>query len=167
MKKQMAIISLISLLAFAPLLMAQPQHDMSKCDFHGAFSKLNLTTEQLNKFKEMKLDFQKEILPLKNELKVKRLELESLILSQKTDKGKINAIIEEMGKLRTEVQKKTVAHRLAMREQLTNEQKAIWDSMPPKGMVHGFGKHRGGPRCGLQPCPPGQEGRGFHRGDRW
>jgi len=142
MKTRMLVTTLIAMLVLVVQLLAQPP----QCrPIHGddpqMHPDLNLTTEQLNTFKKMRLEFRKEMLPLKNEIEAKNLELQSLLISGKPDEGKIDAVIEDIGKLRIKVQKKQVAHRLAMREQLTDDQKAIWDAMPKgpgmRGMKRG------------------------------
>ena len=139
--KRIIVITLVVVLVLASQLLSQQWQGRAMMgDAPGLCARLNLTTEQLNTLKEMRLEFQKEMLPLRNEMQANRLELQSLIISSKPDQGKIDAVIDEIGKLRTQAQKKRVAHRLDMREQLTDEQKAIWDAMPKGLMMRGMRK---------------------------
>lgn len=166
MKKRMMIISLLVGLMLASQLLAQPPIERpAKGNFPGIWSRLNFSTEQLKTFTGMRLEFQKEMLPLRTELKAKRLELESLLLIDKLNQRKIDSVIEEMGTTRTKIQKNRIAHRLAMRDQLTEEQKALWDVMP-KGIMK-----RGAMRGRMNCCDPfgspnrGLRGRGYQ--GRW
>jgi Spy/CpxP family protein refolding chaperone len=168
MKTRIITIMLISSLLLASQLLSQPpQGRPMPGDNPRMYPELNLTTEQLNTFNEMQLKFQKEMLPLENEIAAKRLELESLIISTKPDQDKINAVIEELGTLRTKAQKKQVAHRLAMRDQLTEEQKAIWDAIPQGPQMHGKRDER--MEFGDPFGPPGMHKQGgrYHQNYRW
>jgi len=115
--------------------------------------KLNLTDEQRKTMQEMRLKHQKELIPIQGKLKEKRLDLKAEMMADEPNQSKINSIVDEIGKLRTELQKKQIAHRLAIRNILTDEQRAIWDA------------HRRalGGRKMMKPCRPGRKGkRHFH-----
>ncbi|MBI4722123.1 MAG: periplasmic heavy metal sensor [Candidatus Stahlbacteria bacterium] len=87
----------------------------------------DLTTEQLTKLQRIELEHQKAILPLRAQLQTKQLELYTLIIED-TDWEKINAKIEEIGKIHTDLQKKQVSQRVAIRKLLTDEQKIHFDA---------------------------------------
>lgn len=111
-------------------------------------SKLNLSPDQKEKLQKIRLDFQKEILPLKTKLQTKMLELRQLTL-EKAEITKINTKIDEIAQARAEIHKKAYAHRLEVRKILTEEQKKIFDNM-----CHHLGKHTGRGFMG-QGCPMG------------
>ncbi len=123
---------------------------------------LALTKEQLQKMDQMRSTHRKEMIPLRAQVKVKQIELNELFDSDAAI-GTINSKIDEISKLRTDIAKKQAAHRVAMRQLLTPEQREIWDSRPKMmGKMGGHGKamiERGmrmnrmdceerGPRCG-------------------
>ena len=84
---------------------------------------LELTSEQIKKIKTMRLDMAKEKIRLRSELELKQLELKELLSADEPDMRRIEAKIDEMAPLRTELQKKRIEHRLAVRNVLTQEQR--------------------------------------------
>ncbi|UII29342.1 Spy/CpxP family protein refolding chaperone [Fulvivirga maritima] len=100
----------------------------------------NLTDEQKDKMKEMRLSFYKETLPLKNELNEKKAQLRTLTTVESPDMKKVNKLIENMGDIEVELKKARVAHHQEVRSQLTEEQRIFFDSRP---MGVGFKGHRG------------------------
>jgi len=61
------------------------------------------------------LEYQKETLELRNTLRVKKLELQTLLASKDVDEEKANSLVDEIGKLRTDIRKKTIHYQLEMR----------------------------------------------------
>ena len=106
---------------------------------------LELTTEQIKKIKAMRLDMAKKKIRLRSGLELKQLELKELISADEPDMRRIEAKIDEMAPLRTELQKKRIEHRLAIRDILTPEQKTKLELLPAAGMKHHRGQ-RGGRR---------------------
>ena len=111
----------------------------------GMLEELNLTTEQQQQMQDLRTKHQKEMIPLRADLKVERIELQELIRSN-AGQSEINAKIDRIGQMETSLEKKRVAHRLEMRGILTPEQQEKFDAAPRQG----FG--------------PGKRGQG--RGDR-
>ena len=108
---------------------------------------LNLTDEQKKAFKKLDLGLQKEILPLRNELGVKRLELEAEKIEEKPDLKKINILIDDIHRLAAAIEKKEAAVDLQKRALLDAEQRRLWDEEPPFGrrlklMLNRFGPDR-------------------------
>jgi Spy/CpxP family protein refolding chaperone len=64
----------------------------------------------------------------RNDMAIKRAELQKYETADKPDMTLINSTIEDIGKLNTEMLKKRVAHELAVRSLLTDEQKAAFDA---------------------------------------
>ncbi len=106
-------------------------------------SKLNLSAEQKEELQKMRLDFQKEMLPLKTKLQTKMLEFRQLRL-ENAETEKINAKIDEIAQVRAELQKKSYAHHLEVRKILNEEQKKIFDN----ACAH-FGTHMGSGHMGF------------------
>lgn len=146
MKKKNVILVLVVGLAFISSLVVA--RTVEEC-----VTALKLTPEQKEKMQKMCLDFQKEMLPLQTDLKAKSLDMKAL-LNEKADVSKLNALIDEMTKIRAEMMKKTLAHHNQTRGLLTEEQKALLGKSGC-GMV-GRGMH-GGMYCGMM-------GSGMHGG---
>ena len=87
---------------------------------------LNLTQEQINKINEVQVKFRSENSDLWNNLYQKQIELQGLINNQKADPSAVNSKIDEISKIRAEVQKKSVTHREEIKNILTDEQKALF-----------------------------------------
>ena len=65
------------------------------------------------------------------------------------DRSEIENLVEEIGTIRTSIQKARINHHQEVRAQLTEEQRVIFDTRmqrgfgPGHGMGHGFGGRRG------------------------
>ncbi|RPH89998.1 MAG: periplasmic heavy metal sensor [Calditrichaeota bacterium] len=90
---------------------------------HLSGSDLKLTEEQQKTFKKLDLAFAKETLSLRNELQVKRLEIDVETDEETPDVKKINTLIDDVHKLQAEIEKKEIATELKKRELLTPEQR--------------------------------------------
>jgi len=112
---------------------------------------LNLSEDQIKKLQDLRLEYQKETLELKNALRVKRLELQALLASNEVDENKASSIVEEIGKLSTDIWKKSIHYRLEMRKIFTEEQ---WNKLLSYRYLGGRrGKGRGGRGAWLGPLP--------------
>ena len=98
----------------------------------------DLTADQLKQIEKLRLEHQKDVLPIRTKLQTKRLELRTLILEDK-DQKEIEKKVEELGSIRTEMMKKHITHHLAIRNLLTDDQKVFFDA-------RGFGRHWGAGR---------------------
>ena len=108
---------------------------------------LNLSAEQTQKMQALRESFFKETIPLRNEMMIKKLELQTLWAQKKPDEGKILAKQKEINALRAQFQEKATKHRLEARNILTPEQQAqvgaFWGAGSGHGMRGGFGPGRG------------------------
>ena len=142
MKSKSFVFVLVLLVAFVLPLVAQEKHmdvtvevDEDSPGQKKIFIKkmgdggLDLTYEQKAKVRDLKLDHQKDLLPLQNDLRVKKLDLK--IATKNPDDvnmGQINAIVDDIHKLSAELQKKKIAHKFKFRSLLTDEQKKKYDA---------------------------------------
>lgn len=94
--------------------------------FYSGAVDLNLSEDQIKKLQNLQLEYRKEILKLRNLLQAKQLELQTLLASKQPDQDKVNSKLEEIGKLRTDIEKKLVSYQLQVRKVLTPEQ---WDKL--------------------------------------
>ena len=102
-----------------------------------------LTEEQQKKVQALDLETEKALLPLKAQMDVKAAELKGLALAENPDKGAIDKKIEEIGLLRTQIMKKKIMNKLAVRALLTPDQRVQFDKMALRG------------GCGLMECCEG------------
>ncbi|QSE97657.1 Spy/CpxP family protein refolding chaperone [Fulvivirga lutea] len=82
----------------------------------------DLTEEQESKMKELRIAFKDEIRPIENELNEKRAKLKTLTEEENVDRKKVMELVEEMGELKTKLDKREVNHRLDVKQILTKEQ---------------------------------------------
>lgn len=119
-----ALLLLVSVVAFAQnrsnLGMDRPFPSMRQFDIP------DLTTEQLSQIEDLRMEHQKEIIPLRADLKVEEIKLEEMV-KENSSANKIEKQIDKIGELRNELMKKQVQHRIAIRNLLTEEQKAAMD----------------------------------------
>ncbi len=130
----------------------------------GWGDRLNLGQEQKGKLYDLRAKHLKETGSLRNELRVKWLELRALWAAPNPDRDKIQAKQKEINALRDQLQAKATDFRLEARKVLTPEQAAQLETYGPGMGFRGKGRHyRMG---GLGPCGGfGQgPGRGFGSG---
>jgi len=83
---------------------------------------LNLTEEQKTEIRKIDLNFQKELLGLKNDVEINQLEIKILFLETEPNLVKIRAKLEEIADLQTELKMKEIEEYLAVKSILTSEQ---------------------------------------------
>ncbi|MCD4746294.1 MAG: Spy/CpxP family protein refolding chaperone, partial [Bacteroidales bacterium] len=88
----------------------------------------NLTEDQQTKIEKLRTAHMKDVLDHRNQMGEKRAKLQTLQTADNVNMDEINILIEEMGKIRIEKQKKAAAHRQSVRNLLTDEQKVYFDS---------------------------------------
>ena len=103
-----------------------------------------ITDTQKQKIADLRTANMKEMTAFRNQMQEKRSRLQTLQTADKANMTEINKLIDEMGKIRTERMKKTAAHKQAIRNVLTAEQKVYFDAQRGnKGNCMGKGR-RGG-----------------------
>lgn len=143
------ILLLVVLMSFSAILIAIPADRDSTKSFRGQNREmrmndhhrdpkngLNLTDAQKEAFKQSRLEIQKKMQPLENELGEVKAHQKTLITAEKPDMNEINKNIEKMGALRVEMAKIQAQHRLDMRAQLTDEQRIKFDTHKGEMMQH-------------------------------
>jgi len=99
---------------------------------------LNLTDEQREKILELSTSHQKEILSLRSQLNENRAKSQSFMLEDNPDMKVINANIDERTGIMNKIMKSNAEFRNKISEQLTDEQKLIFNTR-----TRGFGKGYG------------------------
>lgn len=150
------VLMIVMLMGLSAILVAQPaekgtkkfrvmdENEMGMKDQKGAAKGLNLTDAQKEAFKQSTIAIQKQLQPLRNELREAEAHQKTLVTAEKPDLGAVNKNIEKIGGLRIEMAKIQTKHRLEMRAQLTDEQRLKFDllkekrkqSKGPGGMRH-------------------------------
>jgi Spy/CpxP family protein refolding chaperone len=129
---------------------------------------LDLTPEQMEQMKQMRLEMTKEMLPLRNDMAILKAEYRKLITAEKPSQKEINANIDKQTALINKMKKVRASHMLKMRDILTEEQWLMIQShrgMQGKGAMRGGAGHHGMKRSGAGPCgrgmtpPAGMQGR--------
>ena len=92
---------------------------------------LDLTDNQKKEFKKLDLAFEKETLSLKNELGVKKLELDVELDEENPNLNKINGLIDDIHATEASIEKKRIATQFKKRDLLTDEQKKNWTFHSP------------------------------------
>ena len=120
----------------------------------GFFPGLNLSPEQLDRVQDLRLQFQKDILPLRNELQTRFIEMRNLVY-QGAGSEQVDAVRDGIYQLQEELYASFRDHRDEVKSLLTDEQKVQFDRWGGLGL--GSGNWMGY-------CGGGGFGRGFGRG---
>jgi len=118
----------IILLAIPAFVIAGPKRVIKKRIMTGKpmemAVKLNLNDEQKEQMHQLRVKHKKAIIPITADLKLARLDLEELIRSDGSSK-KIDVAIGKINDLKGKFLEIRVKHRIAMRNILTDDQKAM------------------------------------------
>lgn len=87
-----------------------------------------LTQEQKESFKNLRIETEKELKPLKNELRELMARQQTLVTADKADLNAINKNIDKMSDVKAEMAKITAKQHQAIRSQLTEEQLLKFDN---------------------------------------
>ncbi|MDY0201435.1 MAG: periplasmic heavy metal sensor [Tenuifilaceae bacterium] len=128
---------------------------------------LNLTPEQNEKITQLRTTHLQDMTQLHNELNVKRAQLRSLQAVNNPNLNEINSIIDEMGAIRTKIQKSSATHRASVASNLTDEQKAVYNTRRGTGAGRGAGVMGRGGRGARGGRGGGMGGRGMGCGMGW
>ncbi len=133
----------LALLISIPAFAQHPEHHgKTGC---GSGTKPELTLEQEKQLADLKMKLLKETEPIKTELKIKQMELQSLWKEDNPDARKILNKTKEIGALKLSLQEKLINYRVAVYKILTPEQRKM---MTEKMGMHGMGCCNGDD-CGM------------------
>ena len=126
----------------------------------GALAALGLTDEQRRQIQAIRLATQERLLPVTTELFGKRQELMLALQRPEPDAARVKALVEQIGRLRTQMESAWAEAYLEMRAVLTAEQR---ERLATLGMGAGWGRRgphpvRMGAGLGMGPagfCPGG------------
>lgn len=104
--------------------------------------KQSLSDEQKTKLRAMKVEFSKQEYPLGAKMKLAKIELAVLVANDAPDQNAISAKIDELTALKKQMLKAKYDHKIAVRAELTPEQRVMFDQHMLKKAKQG--KKRGG-----------------------
>ncbi len=169
MKKAFKKITVIVVLVFTSLLLAQPQDNppvekehCGECEAMAPAPVIgipNLTDAQREQIQTLHIKHLKEILPIESELQIKGLELAALWSAEKLDTRAIVAKVKEINDLRSKLELARVNQQIEIYNLLTPEQRKQFrpQGVTGRGMMGRMrrglrGQNRMGP--GSMPCCP-------------
>lgn len=153
MKKKVLILALTALLIIGTISIAFSRGyarrgkglNSGLCCWAGTVSLekagLNLSQEQIEKLQPFQIDFDKQALPLQNEIELKTLELKQLWLANELDEDAIVAKSKQVSVLRTQLQEYMIRHRIGVAKILTPGQRT-------RSATSGYWAHQCANCCG-------------------
>lgn len=93
-----------------------------------------LSEEQQGQIKALRTEHMKAMQPLHNQLGEKKARLQTLTTADKVNMAEVNKVIDEIGKLQTQLMKLKEQHRQEIRKLLNDEQRIMFDAHQP---MHG------------------------------
>lgn len=103
-------------------------HGEFKDGHHGLMESLpNLTDAQKTQLKEIREQGRKDSQPLREKMKAMREKLQNMKMSDNPNQKEIDAMIDEMHRLKAQIEKSRTASELKMRSVLTPEQRKVLD----------------------------------------
>ncbi len=92
----------------------------------GNFAALNLSEAQRQKIEALKLNHQKMVLDIKNQIQKNRLTLKEMLLKDGLDKNLLTNLSAKNAKLRNKIANSRLAMSLKIYDLLNKEQKVLW-----------------------------------------
>jgi len=147
--KILTLAAFVAMVAFSPLMAAADCQKKAVCEKTKAegcmmFKHIpNLSDEQKGKLEKLHAEHQKMMAAAMADMEKQTLEMKAL-MKDPVDVKKIEAKIDEIAMMKAGMQKKCLAHHLAVRALLTDEQKAKFDEMGCCVMMGGCQMHMKG-----------------------
>jgi Spy/CpxP family protein refolding chaperone len=91
----------------------------------------DLTEQQAEQIKSMRVEHMKDMQSLRNQMAEKKARLRTLSTADKVNMTEINKVIDEFGKMQTQMMKMREQYRQDIRKLLTDEQRIFFDSHQP------------------------------------
>jgi Spy/CpxP family protein refolding chaperone len=98
-----------------------------------AWQALDLTDEQAESLKTLRLEHYKALRPLQQEMAELRLKKQHLLSADEVDLKAVNKVIDDQTALSNSIQKKNAAHRTEARSMLSDEQRMLLDQRRKMG----------------------------------
>lgn len=142
-----AALLLVATSAFAQMPDTKPERGEKPCMREGKGEHMmmipDLTEQQKEQMKALRVEHMKEMQPLRNQLEEKKARLNTLTTSDQVNMSEVNKVIDEIGKIQTQMMKLKEQHRQDVRKLLNSDQRVIFDSHRP--MRHEGPQHKAMP----------------------
>lgn len=127
MKRYILFFLIFALLLNLQLLFAQPE-DEGGPPYRDRMGKmLNLSDEQKSKIEDLRLNFQKDKLPLQSKIHELKNNLKLELTKDNYEEKKVEQTLDQIEALKKEMHKKRINHMRSVRSLLTDEQKKKFD----------------------------------------
>lgn len=146
MKRYILYVLIIAVLLNLQMVFAQPgdKDGPPRGDRMGKM--LNLSDEQKSKIEDLRLNFQKEKLPLQSKIHELKNNLKLELTKDNYDEKKVDQTLDQIEGLKKEMHKKRINHMRSVRNLLTDEQKTKFDMHILSGRKFGDDPHKHGMR---------------------
>ena len=160
--KRMILTTAIMALLIAPVVWSQP------FDSPRVAEKLGLSGEQKDQIHTLQIKHQKDMITRRAELKIAKMELREIMMDSKLNENAAISKQDNISKMKSDMARLKLQHKIAIRKILTDEQLKTWTEMRHE-MGPRFGRHmrdggRGMNRMGPPPmmgpgpgCGPGMD----------
>ena len=125
MKKKIMFVSLAVLLISVGMVAADQKRNGNGP--RQMMKMLELTEAQESQILDLKLDHEKQIMPLRTDLKELRSQMKLELIAEKFNENKVSKLMDQMSDLQKEIHMKRALHQRAVRDVLTEEQKKKFD----------------------------------------
>jgi Spy/CpxP family protein refolding chaperone len=125
MRKKIILFGLTILLTTVGMLTAGPRRDGDGP--RHMMRMLDLTETQESQILDLKLEHEKQVLPVKTKLKELRTQMKLEMTAENFDEKKVSKLMDQMSDIQKEIHLKRVIHQRAVRDILTEEQKKKFD----------------------------------------
>ena len=125
-KVSLFLVSFLMFSLITSVSVAQQRNGEGPCN-QGECMIPDLTEEQQSKIQVFKADFMQEAFTIKNQIRLKKAELNILQTAEKVDMNKVNTKIKEIGDLTTQIHLKKAEMHNNVRNILNDEQKLAFD----------------------------------------
>ena len=98
---------------------------------------LNLSSEQVPILEKYREELQSQTLPLREELRLKRLELFNLAKGENNQDEKIDSLVNDIARLQSEIEKKVIQHSIKVKEVLDPEQQKKFNNLFQQALCPG------------------------------
>jgi len=141
LKSKQIVLSIAALLIIAGSAYAQPpmmerkgaeeqaMHGRKMPEHKGMIP--GLAEEQLEQMKTLRTEHMKALQPILNQLGEKKARLHTLTTADKVNMAEVNKVIDDIGKMHTQIMKLKEQHRQEVRKMLNDEQRVFFDSHQP------------------------------------
>jgi Spy/CpxP family protein refolding chaperone len=121
------VIILVASMLIFQFVYAQPDDEGNPPPMNRMGKMLNLTDEQQSQIEDLRLNFEKEKLPLQSKIHELRTGLKLELTKDNYDEKKVNQMLDQIESVRKELHKKRINHMRSVRNILNDDQKKKFD----------------------------------------